>query len=106
EWAAHRRKQEKSLVLEKIRTSLSRQIERLLMPPFGNLAVIAGGQHGGNIMAFESLRARIMRIFEKAVFKALLVAAVERAENAGNKPDNGFEQHHGGDFASGEHIVA
>src|SRR6476661_6496643 len=67
--------------------------------------MIPRSQHFGDPAPFPFNRPGIMRVFEKAAFKAFLLTARRRAHYPGKQPDASVEESERGRFAPGQHIV-
>ena len=68
--------------------------------------MIPRSQHFGDPAPFPFNRPGIMRVFEKAAFKAFLLTARRRAHYPGKQPNASVEQGESGRLAAGQHIVA
>ena len=67
--------------------------------------MIPRSQHFGDPAPFPLKRSGIMRIFEKAGFKAFLLTAGRRAHYPGQQPNASIEQDESRRLAAGQHIV-
>src|SRR4051794_27169625 len=68
--------------------------------------MVAGEQHLGNGAALPLARACIVRVFEKTVLEALLLARRFLAHDARQKPHAGLDHGHSGDLAAGKNEIA
>lgn len=89
-----------------IRTASARVGFGSLAPPPFDLCMIARAQDVGYGETFPFCRARIMRIFKEAAFKAFLLATEAGAHDAGEKPHDGVQQHQRAHFSAGQDNVA
>lgn len=80
---------------------------RLFLAPFFDFTVVAGEEDFGHWHAAEVFGPGILRVFE-VVFMAegLGHRGLIAAEGSGEEPDAGVGDHHGGEVAGGEHVVA
>jgi hypothetical protein len=80
-------------------------IEPLLVPPAGDLRVVAGKQHVGHVLPAPDFRPRVVRPVEQAADEGL-VGRRFFLQRAGQLAHEGVDQRHRRDFAAGQHEVA
>ena len=78
----------------------------MLPAPFGDRAVVAGGEDFGNGDALPLGRAGVLRIREEAADEGVLLQRLGRAEDAREEADDGIRHHRRRKLAAGEDVIA
>ena len=89
----------KSSIGQQVGAELRRTFQTLLSAPLANLGMVPREQHLGNIHTAEVGRARVLGILEQVSVKALVYRPHAVAENPGDLPDHGIDDHHGRQLA-------
>src|SRR5690606_19901828 len=88
-----------------VRPPLPRGLLPLLLPPGGDLLVVARQQNLRYLAPLERPRSGELRVLQEPVLKTLRSEAVRLAEDAGQQPYARLDHHHGRRLAAGEHRV-
>src|SRR4029079_17196120 len=91
------------VTLDQVRPPSPCLFRRLGLAPGGDLRMIPRSQHFGDPAPFPFDRPGIMRVFEKAAFKALLLTARRGAHYPGKQPNASVEQGQSGRLAPRQH---
>src|SRR5690349_21737625 len=91
---------------QQIRPPQQRQLERLTLAPFPNLAVMARNQHVGNFPLSKLRRPRVVRVVEKTPRKRITRDRVLVPNHSGNQPGDRIDDDKGRQFAPAQHVVA
>ncbi len=93
---------------EQVRAPGPRALEGLLVPPGGDGAVVARSEDVGDAEPPHVERPRVVGVVEQplALAEAVLCGALLVAEDARAQAGHGVEDHHGGQLASREDVVA
>src|SRR5713226_4028484 len=90
----------------KVRAARPREPLGLGAPPIRDLGMVAGGQHLRDRTPLPQLRPGILRVFEKALGEAFLLARRLLAHDPRQEPDAGVQQDESRDLPAREHVVA
>jgi tRNA (guanine-N1)-methyltransferase len=67
------------VAVPKVGPLLAGRLFTLVLPPLGDLLVVAGQQHLGNVLALERPRSRVLRMFEEITIGDAVLAGGEAA---------------------------